>query len=266
MMKKINKLYKQLNRLNENNRLIIVKMSFTDYSRNEMIGGILLLFNYKHKRIFILFISCLFVTLLAGCFGPSPEEQIYTTLEEVVKLEGDFEKQQAPLLELEKKESEIYNQIIDLGMDEFNKVVELSKEAVTLVEDREAKIDSEYESIMASKKEFESIDEQIEQIEDKDLLEKANQLKDTMDERYSAYEELYKLYKNSITLDKELYTMLQKEDLSIEDLEAQTAKINETYQKVMEKNESFNKFTEQYNQEKMDFYKAAEFNVKETDE
>lgn len=217
----------------------------------------------KKQTILTLFICTI---LLSGCFGPSPEENIYQTLEEVASIEETFQKQQQPLLELEKKESELYNKIMDLGMTEFDQVVSLSKEAITVVEEREKKIQSEYDSIMSSKKNFQDINEEIEKIKDEKLLESAKQLQTTMEERYSSYEKLYENYITSLSLDKELYTMLQKEDLTIDELDTQISEINTAYKSVMKQNEEFNKLTEQYNDQKISFYQQAELNVEVSSE
>lgn len=220
------------------------------------------MFTFRKKmtlRVFL--VSCILLTFLSGCLGPSPEENIYTTLEKVVTLEEAFNDQQKPLQELEKKESDLYNQIMDLGMKEFDKVISLSKEALTLVEERETKINKEYESMMSSKEEFAKIDEEIEKIKDESLAKQASKLKTTMENRYSTYESLYNAYKSSISLDKELYTMLQKEDLTLDDLESQIKKVNDSYKTVMEYNEIFNQTTKDFNELKLEFYNQAELNV-----
>jgi chromosome segregation ATPase len=203
--------------------------------------------------------------LLSGCFGPAPEERIYTILEEVVTLEDSFKEQQQPLLELEKKEADLYNKIMDLGMKEFEQVVSLAKEALTSVEERESKIQIEYDSIMSSKDKFNEINEEIEKINDEKLLQSIQELKSTMEDRYKSYEILYEDYKKSISLDKELYSMLQKEDLEMEELETQITKINKSYQTVLEQNNEFNKLTEQYNELKIKFYEEVELNVEKSE-
>ncbi|MCM3160328.1 YkyA family protein [Metabacillus litoralis] len=215
------------------------------------------------KKNYALFIVLLF--LLSGCFGPAPEERIYTILEEAVTLENSFKEQQQPLLELEKKEADLYNRIMDLGMKEFEQVVSLSKEALTSVEERESKLQMEYDSIMSSKDKFNEINEEIEKIKDETLLQSAQELKSTMEDRYKSYENLYENYKKSISLDKELYSMLQNKDLEMKQLETQIAKINKSYQSVMEQNNEFNKLTEQYNDLKIKFYEEAELNVEKSE-
>ena len=223
------------------------------------------MFKKGEKEIFrISFIISLLFILLSGCSGPSPEENIYTIFEKVVTLEEPFKEQQQPLKELEKKESELYNEIMDIGLKDFDKVVALSNEAVAVLEDRETRIKAEYESIKASKEEFELVNNEIEKIKDEKLAEKAKEIKTTMENRYSAYDSLFESYKTSISYDKELYTMLQKEDLTIEELEAQINKVNDAYKIVMQQNDVFNKLTEEYNKLKIEFYKNASLNVDES--
>ena len=202
------------------------------------------------------------VFLLMGCMGgPSPEEQIYETLEKVVSVERDFEKQQDPLVELEKKEKELYDEILTLGMKEFDQIVSLSNEALTIVADRESRINNEHESIKASKKEFQKIDSLISEIKEENVKEEADALGTLMNQRYDSYEELYSAYTEAIGHDKKLYEMFQNKDLTLEELEQQINLINETYEKVVSANEAFNKLTEEYNKAKVSFYKNAGLEV-----
>lgn len=200
--------------------------------------------------------------LLSGCnTGPTPEEEIYKTLEEVVNLETSFKEQQNPLVELEKKEKELYDQIISLGMKEFDKIVTLSKEALAIVEERETRLNEENASIEVSKEKFNSVVDFIANLEDEQLKQDANQLVELMENRYTSYSTLFSNYLEAIGHDKELYTMFQNEELTLEQLEEQIKKINESYEKVIAANEEFNSYTEQYNESKLAFYENAGLEV-----
>ncbi|WP_164669168.1 YkyA family protein [Virgibacillus doumboii] len=212
----------------------------------------------KKSFVFIVFII---IALLTACSGTSTSEQIYNHLEKAVELEATFEEQQDPIVELEKKEQEIYAQIIDLGMDEFDKIKELSKQAIDTIEKRSEKIELEKESIQASKEEFTKIESMIKDLEDKKVKKKAEEMYSVMMDRYEAYDKLNKAYSDSLKLEKELYTMLQKEDLEQETLTDHIKKVNKSYEKVIEANEKFNKFTTEYNKLKEAFYEAAGMNV-----
>lgn len=206
-----------------------------------------------------------FIVLMAlsGCSSNKTINDIHALLESVVELEQDFEEQQNPLVDLEKEEQEIYSQIIALGMKEFDQIVTLSNEASAIVDKRKEHMETEEQSIQASRKEFEKLGPLIEKLEDGDLKQKAIELNDTMMERYETHDALYENYIKGLSYDKELYQMFQKEDLSIDQLEEQIEKINETYQFVLESNKSFNSLTEQYNDIKFDFYKAAGVEITE---
>lgn len=187
-------------------------------------------------------------------------------MEEAVSLEKNFEEQQDTIAKLEQQEKEIYNQIINLGTSEFDKIKELSKKALDLIDQRAEKLKLEKESITAAKEEFTKIEPLIEDIEEKAIKEKGNQLYTTMSERYSAYKDINKAYTEALKLDKELYEMLQKKELKEEDLKKQIEEINQSYDKVLTANKTFNDKTKQYNQQKQKFYELAGLNVEyETD-
>ncbi|WP_079480445.1 YkyA family protein [Halobacillus salinus] len=200
--------------------------------------------------------------LLSACTGPSAQEEIYDHLEKAVTLEDAFREQQQPLVELENKEQELYNQIIELSMNEFDQIKKLSQEAAGLVEDRREKLELEKESIEAAKEEFDKIEPLIGDLEeDTEVKKKAEAMYEKMQERYEAYQELYNSYDEALTLDTELYEMMQKEDLKEEDLQKQIDSINQTYTKVIEANEKFNQYTEEYNDLKKEFYQASDLDV-----
>ncbi|MBM7659536.1 DNA repair exonuclease SbcCD ATPase subunit [Bacillus mesophilus] len=210
----------------------------------------------------IITISIFLIMFLTGCnSGPQPEEQIYVHLEQAVKLETEFEEQQEPMTNLEQKEKELYNQIIDLGLKELEQIKKLSGEAIQIVDNRKELLDQEYESIKQSKSEFDKINDLVTQIEDEELKGESDELIQTMEERYQAYEELYTAYSTSIALDKELYEMFQMEDLTLEALEEKINEINKSYEQVIQLNESFNTITKNYNNQKKSFYEAAGLEV-----
>ncbi|WP_234987170.1 YkyA family protein [Bacillus sinesaloumensis] len=216
----------------------------------------------KNITVKFVFILICISFLLTGCMGgPSPEEQIYETLEKVVTIEKDFEEQQSPLVELERKEKELYDEILTLGMKEFDQIVTLANDALAIVADRETRINKEQESIKASNEEFQKVESFISEIEEGSLKTEANDLVATMNQRYDSYEELYTSYKEAIQHDKKLYEMFQNKELTLEELEQQINLINETYEKVVTANDTFNKLTDEYNKAKIKFYENAGLEV-----
>ncbi|MGD7010079.1 YkyA family protein [Metabacillus sp. 84] len=202
-------------------------------------------------------------SLLTGCMGASPSEQAYEALENVVSKESSFKEEQKPLIELEKKENEIYSEIIALGMKDFEKIKSLSEDALEIVKNRKEKIEAERNSIEESEKAFKEAEEALNKIENEKASKEAEELKKLMAERYKSYDSLAKSYSTAIALDEELYKMFQNKDLKLEDLEAHISKINTAYDEVKELNEDFNSYTEKYNAGKKEFYQAADINTEE---
>ncbi|MEH7501687.1 YkyA family protein [Neobacillus drentensis] len=211
----------------------------------------------KDKNRFILLLSVLIV-IFAGCTKEKTSvEKMYDVLEKVVSAEKEFEEQQNPLVTLEKKEKEIYDQIIKLGMKEYDQIVKLSDEALLLADQRKEHMEKETKSIKESEKEFKKAANIKDKFEDTDLTKLANELYEIMMERYKAHDALNIEYNEALKNDKELYEMFKNKDLPLEDLEAQVNKLNETYKRVYTANEKFNMLTEQYNDKKLSFYKQA---------
>ena len=238
----------------------IVKSRRNRYSKIGINEEVIILSIFKKISLAIIMMAGVFS--LAGCLDKqSPEEKMFEALEKVVSIEKGFEDQQDPLVELEKKEKEIYEKIISLGMKEYDQIVKLADEALALADKRAEHIEKEKESIDESEKEFGNVDEIIEEIDDANLKKQATELQATMKERYETHDKLYENYKKGLQYDKELYEMLKDKELSFEKLEEQINKVNEVYEIVLNNNQEFNDKTDQYNQEKMDFYKNAGIEV-----
>lgn len=218
------------------------------------------------KRFRPNFIWVLGIVFLTGCFNSTtPQQEIYEVLETVVAKEEPFEKQQDPLVELEKNENELYNKIISLGMKEYDQIVKLSDEALAAAEKRKVHMEKEEESIQASKEEFKKVDPLIDKLEDGEMKKTAEQLYDTMMTRYKIHDEIHTNYIQGLKYDEELYKLFQKKDVSATELENQIKKVNESYKLVLEANEKFNEQTKKYNDQKVKFYQSAGIEIEETD-
>ncbi|WP_347550563.1 YkyA family protein [Pseudalkalibacillus hwajinpoensis] len=216
----------------------------------------------KYRMGIISVFYCFLLAGLAGCqFGGSTEEKMYDHLEEAVALEDQFREQQEPLAKAEKKEQELYNEIVALSMDEFNKIESLSKEAEEYTDKRLEYLKKEKESIDKAYEEFEEVKDLAEDLESDAAKEAANTLIDKMDKRYKAYQQLSKEYKAAVEQDKKLYSSLQDKELTLEQLQEQIKGVNEQYSKVAEQKDAFNTYTTEFNEAKRAFYKAAELNV-----
>ena len=224
----------------------------------KMKGGFLL--NKLHNFLLLL----LFTLFLGGCSFFSPEERIYQVLEQTVKKEEDFEKQQKPLTQIENKEKELFEQIMGLGIEEMEQIKKLADEAIEFTEEREALLTKEHEAMKASKKEFEKSEKYIKKLEDKELQKEAKALYKLMEKRFETHDELYQVYNEGIKADRKLYQLLKDKSLEYEQLEGQIKKTNKIYKNLFKVNDEFNKLTDKYNQGKIEFYKNAGMKIDES--
>ncbi|HEX6595257.1 MAG TPA: YkyA family protein [Bacillota bacterium] len=217
------------------------------------------------KNILFTLMMLLVIFVFTAC-GRSTEEKIYNHLEEAVLLEGEFKEQQKPISKLEKKEQEIYEEIISLDTDEFADIENLSEQAMQIIDERREKLELEKESIENSQKEFLKIEDLIGQIEDQTSKSIANELFETMSSRYEEYTTLNDLYKQTLELEEDLYKMLKDEEAEQEDVEKKIKEINEGIEDIIEANENFNTYTSKYNTLKKKLYSKFGYEIAETDD
>jgi rubrerythrin len=209
----------------------------------------------KFRFAFVLAVA---VFVLMGCVGGnSPQENIYKVLEETVAKEKNYVEVQKPLQGLEEKEKEIYGKIMNLGMKEFNKIVKLSDDALKNISERKEYIEKERKAMKEAKEKFSDLDDYISKLEDEKLKDEAGKLEKTMKDRYQIHEELTNSYLDALSLDKELYELFKKKELTMEELEEQITSINEAYEKTITLNKEYNTRTEQFNELKQGFYSHA---------
>lgn len=202
------------------------------------------------------------IFLLSGCMGgTTPEEMVYNTLEDTVKKEQTLKETQEPLTKLEEEEQELFDQAIGLSMKEIDQIRKIADQALENISEREDLIKKEASSMEAAEEAFQAAESSIEEIEQEQLRKEAEELASTMDERFKAHASMTDSYLKSLSSDRELYEMLKKEDLTMEELQAQIEKINANYQATMEYNKTYNQLTEEVNTSKLSFYENAKIDV-----
>ncbi len=212
------------------------------------------------KRSYFFSALILSAGLLTAC-GNNTTETIYTHLEEAVQLEAPFGEQQEPLQQAEQKEYELYEEIISLGMEQYEKIVELADQALQSIEERTEFTKIEKESLQASYDEFMLIEEVVDQIDDEEEKNSLTALREAMDARYESYQTLSEYYSDALSQDQELFTKLKQEDLTMEALQQEIDHVNEIYENVEEAKDDFNQATENYNELKKAYYETAGLNV-----
>ncbi|MEF3328674.1 YkyA family protein [Oceanobacillus sp. M60] len=218
----------------------------------------------KKGYLYAIIISSLL--FIAACSSKSAEEQIHDHLEEAIQIEEGYETQQQEIEELEQQEQEIFSQIVELDMEQFDQIQELSQEAISIVEQKQEKLGEERESIEASQEEFEQVESLISDLEDENVQQEAESMYDIMIERYTTYYDLNDTYQTSVDQEKELYEMLQQEELEQDEVTGHLEALNENYERIIALNEEFNQLTADYNEAKRTFYEASDLNVSYEDE
>ncbi|WP_042455994.1 YkyA family protein [Neobacillus dielmonensis] len=206
----------------------------------------------------VIIISLFILFLSTGCAKKqTPEEEMYTILENVAAKEKTFEEQQKPLTKLEKHEKTLYDQIISLGMKEYDQITKQSDEAITSANKRSELFKKETKSMKDSEQAFKKVKSVKKRIDEPKLRKSADQLYDTMTIRYQAHDSLTNFYMAALKNDIQLYKMFQNKDISAIQLEEQVKKVNLSYEQVYAANDKFNNLTKDYNTQKLSFYKQA---------
>jgi hypothetical protein len=220
------------------------------------LGGLLV------RKLFIGVIIFIFASVVAGC--SSPKDNIYQTLEETAAKEKEFNNQQEPIAELETQENSLFDEIMTLGMKEFEETTKLADEALKNLDKREELMKKEKEALDAAKKEFTKFSGEIEKIKDEKLKAQATELQALMNKRYESHHQLFEAYSNGLNEDRKIYEMIKDEDLMLEDLELQIETTNAIYESVFEANTQFNQLTEEFNDAKIKFYEEFGINIEKS--
>lgn len=215
----------------------------------------------KYNKIAI--VTALSMTLLAGCFGPKPEEELYVAFENAAKQEKPMFEDAKKLEALEKEGQTLYNQIVQEGKDNNQAVKEKLDQAAKNTAERGKIIDKEKDALNKAQEEMKSVDKYVEKIKDNKLKEQADKVKSTYEKRYESFKKMYDNYTKSLKLEKELYTMLQDKDAKLKAISDKVKTVNQSYKDIDTEKDKFNEYTKSYNTEKVAFYKKADIKIKE---
>lgn len=198
----------------------------------------------------------LFFMILVGvsCSNINQTKEINEKLEETVDIEQVLEEKQKTLHELEKQDETLYDEMIELGNEDVEKLQQRSKEAIKLLDERLDIKQEEKEAIDESKATFEQIEPLIESLEDEEKRAHLEKMFETMMKRYDAYNDVYDHYTESVQLTKELYRHFQEKQFSETKVYASLSNVNDSYDEVERANETFNTYTKMYNELKREYY------------
>ncbi|MCU4970861.1 YkyA family protein [Bacillus toyonensis] len=209
------------------------------------------------------FITVLSVTLLSGCLGQIPEEKLYVAFESATKQEKTMFEDTKKLAELEKQGQELYTQITIEGKKNNQVVKEKLDQAIANINDRKKVLEKEKATLENAQNEVKSVDKYIKKLEDKKLQEQSEKVQDMYKNRAESFNKLHDDYKKSLQLEQELYKILQAKDEKLKSINEKVKMLNQSYEQILSNKDRFNKYTNEYNQKKLAFYKQANIKIKE---
>jgi len=208
-------------------------------------------------------VGALSVGLLSGCFGEKPEENLYTAFETAATQEKSLADDTKKLEQLEKQGQELYSQILQEGKEHNEAVTKKIEEATANVDEREKVLKNEKEQLEKAQKETKSVQSNIEKLEDKKLQKQAKTVEESYENRYDAFQKMNENYTKALATEKELYEKLKVKETKLKEIGEKVKAVNELNVEAQKSKEQFNKYTKEYNDSKLVFYKDAEIKIKD---
>ncbi len=214
-----------------------------------------------YKRIALS--TALLLCLLSGCFGPKPEEEVYAVFEDAVKQERALFEEAKALAALEQENAQLYDSILQGGQEDSNQVKGTVEQALQGLKERANILANEQKALEKARSKMKEADQYIRKIEDKKLRKQAEKVVSLYEERFTAFVHMHEAYEKALASEEKLYGMLQTKTEKLKTITDQVQEVNGLYTDMQTHNEVFNQLTKQYNEEKVRFYKQADFRIQE---
>lgn len=208
-------------------------------------------------------VGALSVGLLSGCFGEKPEENLFVAFENAAKQEKSLFEDAKKLETLEKQGQELYAQIIKEGKEHNEAIAQKLDQAVLNVGEREKILKNEKDALEKAQKETNSVQSNVEKIEDKKIQKQAKKVEESYKNRYDAFQKMNESYVKSMAIEKELYAKLKVKETKLKEIGEKVKVVNQLTEEMQKEKEKFNGYTKEYNEGKLAFYKEAKIKVKE---
>jgi len=192
--------------------------------------------------------SFVILLIVAGCSGSGTREELDQVLNETFDAEEEYRDVQDDLEEREKKEQQLFEEIMALTQEQQEDVEKQAQEAIDSADERLDFLQTEKESMQAAEENFAEIDGVIEEAEEAAVKTDLEALKAKMDERFAAHDEFTQAYEGLIGLQKELYEMLKDEENNLQMLQEKATEVNEQNEQVQNAVTAFNDLTQQVNE------------------
>jgi hypothetical protein len=202
-----------------------------------------------------LLVICSILLCQVGCDdGVKKEQQVQKQLEKFERVDANVYEPQQELRQLEEEEKGVYEQLVKLRVDEQIRIKELTDKAKKLLGQRQKIVEKEKETIWKARQEFHGVEPLMKDISNSNVQQEWEKVKGIEENRYASYDELYTEYGQVLKEGSELYRVFSHSPLQMTEIENQIKKIDEKYKRVIELNDSFNNWTEQYYKEKHVLY------------
>ncbi|PEB41255.1 YkyA family protein [Bacillus pseudomycoides] len=208
-------------------------------------------------------IGILSIGFLGGCLGAKPEDQLYVAFENAANQEKALFDNVKTFEQLETKEQELYNQIIQEGKEQNEGVIQKIEQAIATVNEREKLLKDEKDVLEKAQKETASVHSYIDKIEDKKLKNQAEKVEEVYKNRYEVFQKINNSYKEELIAEKALYEKLKGKETKLKEIGEKVKTINTLNEETLKEKEKFNQYTKEYNEEKLKFYEDAKIKIKE---
>jgi len=194
-------------------------------------------------------IGILSIGFLGGCLGAKPEDQLYVAFENAANQEKALFDNVKTFEQLETKEQELYNQIIQEGKEQNEGVIQKIEQAIATVNEREKLVKDEKDVLEKAQKETASVHSYIDKIEDKRLKNQAEKVEEVYKNRYEVFQKINNSYKEELIAEKELYEKLKGKETKLKEIGEKVKTINTLNEETLKEKEKFNQYTKEYNEE-----------------
>lgn len=186
-------------------------------------------------------IGILSIGFLGGCLGAKPEDQLYVAFENAANQEKALFDNVKTFEQLETKEQELYNQIIQEGKEQNEGVIQKIEQAIATVNEREKLLKDEKDVLEKAQKETASVHSYIDKIEDKKLKNQAEKVEEVYKNRYEVFQKINNSYKEELIAEKELYEKLKGKETKLKEIGEKVKTINTLNEETLkEKKNSIN--------------------------
>ncbi|MBU5220714.1 YkyA family protein [Bacillus albus] len=213
---------------------------------------------YKNRIL----IGLLSLNLLSGCSSEKAEDTLYRLFEAAAQQEKDLSNHVIKLKNFETQDQNMYEQILKEGKKDNILVTEKINKVFKNLNERKEILKKEEEIIDASLAKFKNTSMYIKKLENKVLQQQAQQVKELYQSRYKAFKNMKDKYLKLLGAEKELYEKLKTKDTNLKKIKEKVGEINNLHTDIKIQIEKFNNYTQKYNEEKLNFYKQANLNIK----